>query len=56
MQDAKNPRQCVLYPEVQKAAQKEIDEVVGPQRLPTWEDRDSLPYIRGILEETYRCN
>jgi len=45
----------LLHPEVAKAAQKEIDEVIGPDRMPSWEDRARLPYIRGVLAETLRC-
>lgn len=44
----------LLFPEVQKKAQEEIDRVVGVDRLPTWEDRENLPYVRGIIEETFR--
>ncbi|KAG2353180.1 cytochrome P450 [Suillus spraguei] len=44
----------VLYPDVQKRAQAEIDSVVGRDRLPTFEDRESLPYIEAILRETFR--
>ncbi|KAG2357360.1 cytochrome P450 [Suillus spraguei] len=44
----------VLYPDVQKRAQAEIDSVVGRDRLPTFEDRESLPYIDAILRETFR--
>jgi hypothetical protein len=42
------------YPEVQAKAQTEINAVVGPNRLPTFEDRDSLPYIEAICKELYR--
>ncbi|KAF8143310.1 cytochrome P450 [Mycena galopus ATCC 62051] len=42
------------YPEVQSRAQAEIDAVVGQNRLPTFEDRDSLPYIEAICKELYR--
>lgn len=45
----------LLYPETQAAAHRELDEVVGAGRLPTWEDRSQLPYIRAIVEETLRC-
>lgn len=45
----------LLHPEVVKCAQKEIDEVIGPDRMPSWEDRANLPYIRGVLAETLRC-
>jgi hypothetical protein len=45
----------VLFPDVQKEAQAEIDKVVGPDRMPSWSDREHLPYIRGIVEESLRC-
>lgn len=44
----------VLYPEAQKIAQAEIDAVVGQDRLPTFEDRDKLPYIRALAPELLR--
>ncbi|KAG1785991.1 cytochrome P450 [Suillus plorans] len=44
----------VLYPDVQKRAQAEIDSVVGRERLPTFEDRVSLPYIDAVVRETFR--
>lgn len=44
----------VLWPDVLKTAQEEIDRVVGPDRLPSWSDRTSLPYMRAVIEETYR--
>ena len=43
-----------LYPEVQKKAQAEIDAVVGPNRLPDFEDHSSLPYINAIVKESSR--
>lgn len=43
-----------LYPDVQKKAQAELDDVVGPNRLPEFEDRDSLPYITAITKECLR--
>ncbi|KAF7360772.1 Cytochrome P450 [Mycena venus] len=42
------------YPEVQSKAQAEIDAVVGQNRLPTSEDRKSLPYIEAICKELMR--
>ena len=45
-----------LYPEVQKKAQAEIDAVIGPDRLPEFEDRSSLPYINAVVKELYRWN
>lgn len=44
----------VLCPDVQKRAQAEIDSVVGRDRLPMLEDRESLPYIDAIVRETFR--
>ena len=46
----------VLYPEVQKKAQAEIDAFVGPNRLPDFLDRPSLPYINAIVKESSRWN
>ncbi|KAH7131836.1 cytochrome P450 [Dendryphion nanum] len=43
----------VLFPEVQKKAQAELETVVG-QRMPTIEDLDSLPYVRYCVKETLR--
>ncbi|OAL54935.1 cytochrome P450 [Pyrenochaeta sp. DS3sAY3a] len=44
----------VLYPETQRAAQEELDRVVGPDRLPTWEDEADLPYVRAVIKEVMR--
>lgn len=44
----------VLYPEVQRKAQEELDRVVGPNRLPDFSDYDSLPYINAMAKETMR--
>ncbi|OAG38750.1 hypothetical protein AYO21_07103 [Fonsecaea monophora] len=43
-----------LYPEVQAKGQKEIDSVIGADKMPSWDDRARLPYIRAIVEETVR--
>ncbi|KAF7422756.1 hypothetical protein PC9H_010914 [Pleurotus ostreatus] len=43
-----------MHPEVQRKAQKELDEVVGVNRLPTFEDRNQLPYINAIFKEASR--
>lgn len=43
----------LLYPDVQRKAQEEIDRVVG-DRLPTMEDQDELQYIRACMKETLR--
>jgi cytochrome P450 len=44
----------ILYPDVMRKAQKELDAVVGHERLPTFADRARLPYIRAIVKETSR--
>lgn len=44
----------VAFPEVQKKAQAELDEVVGRHRLPTFADYERLPYIRAICKESLR--
>ncbi|KAG2125820.1 cytochrome P450 [Suillus clintonianus] len=44
----------VLYPDVQRRTQAEINSVIGRDRLPTFEDRPSLPYIDAVLRETFR--
>ncbi|KAI0643944.1 CyP450 monooxygenase [Trametes meyenii] len=42
------------YPEVQLKARAELDAVVGPSRLPSFADRDSLPYITAVAKECLR--
>ncbi|KAF7324964.1 Cytochrome P450 [Mycena kentingensis (nom. inval.)] len=44
----------ILHPEALAKAQAEIDSVVGQDRLPTFSDRASLPYVEAILNEVYR--
>ena len=44
----------VLFPEVQARAQAELDAVVGSKRLPSFDDRDSLPYINAVWKEVLR--
>lgn len=45
-----------LHPEWQRKAQKELDEVVGVDRLPTLSDRENLPYIEALMKEVLRFN
>jgi len=42
-----------LYPEVQKKAQADIDQI-ALDRLPTLDDYESLPYIKAIIKEISR--
>ena len=44
----------VLYPEVQRRAQAELDAVIGRDRLPTFDDRPRLPYIEALCKELMR--
>ena len=44
----------ILYPEVQRKAQEQLDVVVGRERLPEFSDRESLPYIEAVLMECFR--
>ncbi|CCO31503.1 O-methylsterigmatocystin oxidoreductase Short=OMST oxidoreductase [Rhizoctonia solani AG-1 IB] len=44
----------IQHPHVQSRAQQEIDRVTHCERLPTMEDRDSMPYIRCIVQEVLR--
>lgn len=43
-----------LYPGVLRKAQAELDAVVGPNRLPDWDDQDSLPYVSVVIKESLR--
>lgn len=45
-----------LHPDAQRKAQKEIDSVVGSDRLPTAADREHLPYINALCLEVLRWN
>jgi cytochrome P450 len=44
----------ILQPDVQEKAHALIDSVVGTKSLPTFQDRQSLPYIDAILRECMR--
>ncbi|KLO09888.1 cytochrome P450 [Schizopora paradoxa] len=46
--------QMLKNPEAQRRAQLEIDDIVGAERLPTFEDMQDLPYVRGICTEVLR--
>ncbi|KAJ7273808.1 cytochrome P450 [Mycena rebaudengoi] len=45
-----------LYPEVQSAAQTEIDRVITDGRFPQLSDRSSLPYVECVMREVLRWN
>ncbi|KAF7341600.1 Cytochrome P450 2B19 [Mycena sanguinolenta] len=39
---------CIIHPQRIPTAQREIDAVVGEDRLPSFEDRTQLPYVEAI--------
>lgn len=43
-----------INPEIQIVAQREIDSVIENNRLPTFDDRASLPYVEAIYRELLR--
>lgn len=45
----------MLFPDVQRKAQQEIDSVVGTERMPSIDDFEHLPYIRQTVKEALRC-
>ena len=44
----------LLYPEVQTNAVKEMEFVLGFERLPEMGDQDDLPYVTAIVKEVLR--
>ena len=44
------------HPEVLKKAQAEIDSAVGSARLPTFSDRENLPYVDAVVKECLRIS
>ncbi|TFK25336.1 cytochrome P450 [Coprinopsis marcescibilis] len=49
---------CILallqHPEVLAKAQKELDSVVKPGRLPDYDDQDAMPYVTAMVKEILR--
>lgn len=43
-----------MHPDVQKKIHEELDIVIGPTRLPTYEDQLKLPYLSAVLLEIFR--
>lgn len=42
------------YPDVLEKAQKQIDALVGADRVPNWNDIQQMPYINMIVKEAHR--
>ena len=42
------------HPEVYQHLQREVDEVVGPSRMPTMADKQSMPYTEAVICEVQR--
>jgi hypothetical protein len=43
------------FPESLKKVQAELDSVVGRDRMPTFDDERSLPYLVAFIKEVTRC-
>lgn len=46
----------ILYPEVQKKLQEELDRVLQRSRRPNLDDKNRLPYTMAVISETLRIN
>src|SRR4051812_1389428 len=44
----------LLFPEVQRKVQEEIDRIVGPDLMPTMDDEQDLQYARACMKEALR--
>ncbi|GJJ12682.1 hypothetical protein Clacol_006926 [Clathrus columnatus] len=43
-----------IYPDIQAKAQKQIDDIIGRERLPNLDDFERLPYVRALIKELLR--
>ncbi|KAL4072597.1 cytochrome P450 [Scleroderma yunnanense] len=46
----------VLFPDVQEKAHAELDAVIGKGIIPTFNDRERLPYLQAVIYELMRWN
>lgn len=44
----------MLNPEAQRRAQEKLDQVIGHDRLPDFNDLGEIPYVRAIVMEAFR--
>jgi cytochrome P450 len=44
----------ICYPDAQLAAHRELDAVVGSNRLVSFEDRSNMPYVEALCKEVLR--
>jgi cytochrome P450 len=44
----------LLYPDIIRKAQRELDAVTGRERLPTFEDRSRLSFVDAVCKEALR--
>jgi hypothetical protein len=45
---------AICFPEVLKRIQAELDSVVGRDRMPTFDDERSLPFLSAFIKEVTR--
>jgi hypothetical protein len=45
---------AIMFPEVQRKAQEEIDRITGGTRLPTIADREQMPFVNAMVTEALR--
>ncbi|KIY69829.1 cytochrome P450 [Cylindrobasidium torrendii FP15055 ss-10] len=45
-----------IYPDIQKRAQAEVDEIIGRGNLPTFAERERLPFLNTVIKETIRIH
>ena len=46
---------AICFPEVLKRIQAELDSIVGRDRMPTFDDEHSLPFLGAFIKEVTRC-
>lgn len=45
---------AICFPDVLKRVQTELDTVIGRDRMPTFDDERSLPFLRAFIKEVTR--